>query len=81
MKDVDGGSSRGRWGDLDIVHVIEAVLVGGVVFRDDGIVCIVVGDPATGFVWNRALDPGMGVGVGSGMVFRRDNSAINVGGV
>ena len=64
---------------MDIAHVVEAVLTDGVVFRDDGVGRIVVGDPAAGFVGNRALDPGVDVGVGRGMVFRRDNSAVDVG--
>ena len=76
---MDGGCSRGRWGDLDIAHVVEAILTDGVVFRDDGVGRIIVGDPAAGFVGNRALDPGVDVGVGRGMVLRRDNSAVDVG--
>ena len=64
---------------MDISHVVEAVLTDGVVFRDDGAGRIVVGDPAVGFVGNRALDPGVDVGVGRGMVFRRNNSAVDVG--
>ena len=75
---MDGGCSRDGWGDLDIAHVVEAVLTDGVVFRDDGVGRIVVGDPAAGFVGNRALDPG-DVGVGRGMVLRRDNSAVDFG--
>jgi hypothetical protein len=72
VEDVDGGCSRGGWGDLDIVHLVEAVLTDGVVFRDDGVGRIVLGDPAAGYVGNRALDPGVYVGVGRGMVFKRD---------
>jgi hypothetical protein len=81
VEDVDGGSSssRGGRGDLDIAHVIEAILADGVVFRDDGVGCIVVGDPAVGLVGNQALDPGVDVGVGRGMVYRRDNSAVDFG--
>ena len=48
----------------------------GVVFRDDGIGHIVVGDPVVG---NRALNPRVDVEVGSGMVFWRDNCAVDVG--
>ena len=49
------------------------------VFRDDGVGRIVVGDPAAGFAGNRALDPGVDVGVGRGMVFRRDSRAVDIG--
>ena len=76
---MDGGCSRGGWGDLDIAHVVEAVLTDGVIFRDDGVGRIVVGDPAAGFVGNRALDPGVDFGVGRGMVLRRDESTVDVG--
>jgi hypothetical protein len=39
---------------------------------------IVVGDPAPGFIRNRALDPEVDGGVVSGMVFGRDNGAVDV---
>ena len=76
---MDGGGSRVGWGDVDIAHVVEAVLTDGVVFGDDGVGRIVVGDPAAGFVGNRALDPGVDVWIGRCMVFRRDNGAVDVG--